>query len=918
MSDYSRGSEWRKWDLHIHAPSCAQNNQFEGEDIEDKWARYIDKLESLTDIAALGITDYFSVNGYLRVREFQAEGRIENINLILPNVELRILPVTAEQHAINIHVIFDPEVVDELESLFFQSLIFNYEGDDYRCDNDGLTRLGMKYSGDDADFDKAYREGVNQFKVDFNALRGVLRKNKALEGHYIVAVANRSADGASGIQHSSLAATRQEIYRLSHAIFSSNPNDRTFFLGKGTDSPESVIDQFGSLKPCIHGSDAHDLQAICRPTDDRFTWIKSDPTFEGLKQILYEPEARVRLQDENPRHEYPKHYFSSVAITGKPYEGEHLSFADTKLPWNRDMVSIIGGRGTGKSMLLDAVYRIFDKSAPERRLSEFKDIPCSVSLRKGIEEEEQTFTLGVDPEQFEYLHVRQGHVKGLVDRPASLHEEVLRLLGPAQIIPDPVFAEELHKRDEDIERLRHELSLQDEEGNLINSTAYHDNNILQNEALLKTLTTKETHRQIEKFTKNTADMARYESLVRDLTRLNLSLSDFLESQNALIVGINKKVGSDASMHIQPVDFTPQLEQITNLLKYAEIQQRDLNGSNTKIEEELAQKGFKGDIANLLNKADTYRRAIEESRAAIETITGNIQRLDILLEERKQSVRRIVRNIRAERQDIDARFKAKQAGVDHLSAEHKALLQELLKDIEITGTVDLDLGTFVSGLWEFIDGRKFRSTMTKSKDERLLAALGIRKIKDFFWLLAGRSVIHMDEHSEAITLDEFIDIPDVIYWGKLAEFFDYLYLPGKRREYLKVNPKIRYQGKNLNRLSVGQRGTFYLCLKLATESFSTPFIFDQPEDDVDNEFIIAELIPIFREIKKYRQVIIATHNANLVVNADSEQIIIASNDDEILSYSVGSLEYPAIRRRVCDILEGGEEAFLKREQRYGIH
>lgn len=127
----------------------------------------------------------------------------------------------------------------------------------------------------------------------------------------------------------------------------------------------------------------------------------------------------------------------------------------------------------------------------------------------------------------------------------------------------------------------------------------------------------------------------------------------------------------------------------------------------------------------------------------------------------------------------------------------------------------------------------------------------------------------------------------------------------------------YQEKDLQRISVGQRGTFYLCLKLATESFSTPFLFDQPEDDLDNEFIIKNLIPIFREVKKYRQVIIVTHNANFVVNADSDQIVVATNQNEVLSYEAGALEDLAIRERICDILEGGKKAFLNREQRYGI-
>ena len=89
---------------------------------------------------------------------------------------------------------------------------------------------------------------------------------------------------------------------------------------------------------------------------------------------------------------------------------------------------------------------------------------------------------------------------------------------------------------------------------------------------------------------------------------------------------------------------------------------------------------------------------------------------------------------------------------------------------------------------------------------------------------------------------------------------------------------------MDKISVGQRGTVYLCLKLATSTFSTPIIYDQPEDDLDNQFIINELVGIFKSIKKFRQVIIVTHNANLVVNSDAEQVIIAQNIDEILTYS----------------------------------
>ncbi len=153
--------------------------------------------------------------------------------------------------------------------------------------------------------------------------------------------------------------------------------------------------------------------------------------------------------------------------------------------------------------------------------------------------------------------------------------------------------------------------------------------------------------------------------------------------------------------------------------------------------------------------------------------------------------------------------------------------------------------------------------------------------------------------------------------------NYLYSPLNIKKYLYANADFQYKGKTVNKLSVGQRGTFYVCLKLATDPFGSPFVFDQPEDDLDNEFIMSQLVPLFRKIKKYRQVIIVTHNANLVVNTDAEQIIIADNQGENIRYISGSVEdgnvkeNVGIRADICNILEGGSYAFEKRERKYGI-
>ena len=97
---YSRGSEWRKWDLHVHTPDSALNNQF------TNWNDYISKLESIKDHAVLGITDYFSIDGYKQVLNYRSQGKLSNFDLILPNIEIRILPVTSSEKPINLHLIF--------------------------------------------------------------------------------------------------------------------------------------------------------------------------------------------------------------------------------------------------------------------------------------------------------------------------------------------------------------------------------------------------------------------------------------------------------------------------------------------------------------------------------------------------------------------------------------------------------------------------------------------------------------------------------------------------------------------------------------------------------------------------------------------------------------------------------------------
>jgi hypothetical protein len=150
---FSKGSEWRRWDLHIHTKDTLKEDNFKSESFEDFCIILFYKaLES--SIAAIGITDYFCVDNYKKIRQFvneidrieiftdEEKAQIRNI-LIIPNVELRLLPSTDSGRPINIHCLFNPEFVDSLENHFFGSLEHSGgNGTKFKMNRQGMIDLG--------------------------------------------------------------------------------------------------------------------------------------------------------------------------------------------------------------------------------------------------------------------------------------------------------------------------------------------------------------------------------------------------------------------------------------------------------------------------------------------------------------------------------------------------------------------------------------------------------------------------------------------------------------------------------------------------------------------------------------------------------------------------------------------------------
>lgn len=124
-------------------------------------------------------------------------------------------------------------------------------------------------------------------------------------------------------------------------------------------------------------------------------------------------------------------------------------------------------------------------------------------------------------------------------------------------------------------------------------------------------------------------------------------------------------------------------------------------------------------------------------------------------------------------------------------------------------------------------------------------------------------------------------------------------------------------KSLSQLSLGQQQSILLAILLQSKS-KVPLLIDQPEDNLDSEFIYKTIVANLRKIKEKRQVIIVTHNPNIAVLGDAELIIpLKSTSIKSIITERGSIDRQETRNLCCDILEGGRQAFIKRKDIYGI-
>ena len=982
----SKGSQWCRWEPHIHSPGTALNNQFRG---PDAWNRFLSAIESLTPpVRALGLTDYYLTENYQQLVQHKADGRIPDVEFIFPNVEMR-LDAAGRGGFINVHLLVNPADQDHPDQLkrLLSRLSFGAHNDRFDCTRQDLIQLGKLANPEIKDDHAALMHGVTQFKVNFAKLKKVIAESEWAKKNVLVAVAGNSGDGTSSIRQASDTTIRQEIEAFAHIIFSSNPSQRDFWLGRGADNEDKIRSRYGGLKLCLHGSDAHSIEAIGQAHHDRFSWLKGSPSFATLEQACIDPANRGYIGEKAPVSTNPSETISSITIEDADW------FEPTKIPLNCGLVSIIGARGSGKTALVEMIAAGCDsisettRHGPDSLNSSFLARARShlgnarVTLRWASDDSECRHLDGRETDdptsspRARYLS--QQFVTDLCladEHPSGLSKEIERVIfdsHPADATDGAVdfselrelrtqrhqlssvreaesiqqisgyiskelekerlkdmFAREVKDKEEQIRRYEADLKKLTSEGS--------DARIEQHRALLAAVQAhrkkhnqlKSQHRTLEKLQDEVASMRRTVApeMLRQCQDRNPDSGLSTEEWGEFILDYKGPVDKLLDDHINRT--TNEIEELTSQHsnpplddssdipsdpELSTLELHVLENMIVRIEKQLKEdKKVQGRYAALSKAIEQERNKLEKLVSRLQDASGAAERRRDLQKQRIDAYERLFDAIIAEENELNALYSplknrlAKVGGTLHrltISVNRRAdtvtwakYAEERLLDLRLEGpfrgrgALSDIVESELKHIWETGTATEVKESMN-------------RFIHDYFPVLLEHAPVSREKNSE--------------YRAWLREFAHWLY----STDHITVQYGVTYDNVDLEKHSPGTRGIVLLLLYLALDDEdSRPLIIDQPEENLDPRSVFNELVPLFVSAKERRQVIIVTHNANLVVNTDSDQIIIAEanpipdHDLPRLTYQAGGLEDTAIREAVCNILEGGEQAFQERAQR----
>jgi len=335
--------------LHIHTPFTKLNNKYSTSSGIDIWVEFCKKIES-SDVRVFGITDYFSVENYLTfIKKFRAEYPSSE-KIFFPNIELRVDRSSNNRNeGYDLHLIFDNQIDDKQLEKFLENL---------KLDNTDESIRNLKVNE---------LKTEAQFKAAFTTLPFINEALKDTFGNKKPYLKVLMAHGHGGVQPEKgnsrkHAVAEESDKRVANIYFGCDEKDRNYYLNDRG--------QVKKKKPCVTGSDSHSFEDFDNKVGKKFandvagqrytllTWIKADKTFEGLKQIIYEPSDRVFLGDKPDKlievESRRSRYIDSIKI--RHTDSAQISgWFNDEIPLNPGLVAVIGRKGQGKSALTDII-----------------------------------------------------------------------------------------------------------------------------------------------------------------------------------------------------------------------------------------------------------------------------------------------------------------------------------------------------------------------------------------------------------------------------------------------------------------------------------------------------------------------------------------------------------------------------------
>ncbi len=945
-----RGSIWRKWDLHIHTPASYLNNQF-----GDDWDKYVQALFKIAidkEIAVLGITDYFTIDGYKKIKEdylakpsklqeLFTEEEIKEINkiLVIPNIEFRLNKFVGNS-SINFHVLFSEDVLTKyIEENFLHDLDFVYEGNPQDTEEksklkiQNLEALGRKLKAQHAKFQK-YSDiyvGMMNAVVDDSQISDILEGAPSkFKGKYLLGLA--SDENLSDIDWDSRDhQTRKVLIQKSDFLFSSNIKTREWALGKPPYLQGEVkfIEEFKRLKPCLYGSDAHAPNEIGYPCIHRGTeghncernseqcllrhaWIKADLTFEGLKQITYEPELRVRIQQDDPSEEetYAKieklevDFPSDLKIKDKESSEESAFCIQGKqgISLSSNLTCIIGGRGSGKSTIVHILYNLVPRRDTER-LSEVNsplfslqldskdelgkirsltksDIPSSTEFF--LQNEVEKFAKDIN-EMSNLIRTRLYGLSAIDDKQNDLRQIENEWHTTAVDMNGLISAyNEITRIDQQIESIKKQKGTLKKQTDVISSKEY-----------------KELQIEIEQIANTISAFDIYE---KEYKRISLEISTLIKSISRLdwskYEGQSVLISLSAELNNKKIELQASFDKAKK--------KHDNSNCTTKLNDKKTQ------LKKFLKDKGLSSENIGEVAAATQQIADLEEQIKLLQQERiphQEVYDRKVPVLQAYK-EAHASYKREFEAVSDKLQSSLGTLKFDDQQTNISFKLKTNDQLLKDAIAEFVKSNN-PSKVSLRTDDIQSVIFGCIQLSE---LISDQSkIVETINNSEVANVHTQIIqalVSDPIFVEKL-----HLRMQSHYFDIRNIQVQTKLGEKLLQNTSFGERCGIVIAIVLVAGT--NPIIIDQPEDNLDGKYVSKVLVPLIRGQKQKRQIILVTRDANIAIGGDSELILILDKEEQGTVLLPATIENKIIRQKYIWILDGGEKAFQKREEKYCI-